>query len=114
MNLFDYDYRVRSDVALFFAFIKSVIIYLLFHCIIHSIFTIYANHMLGKHCQLTGGCVSTIWNTLSTSNSFDRQDLINIIDILNLVTIVLSIVFFYFSRKKRYEMNKLIDKEDQG
>jgi hypothetical protein len=107
------NYKLRSDVAMYLNFIKTLVYYLLFHMLIHSIFSLYTSHFVGGYCEDTQHCHQTVWNTFSMSNKIDRQDLINIVDLLNLVVIVLSLVFFICVRRSQYRMYSLIDEDAQ-
>ncbi len=48
------------------------------------------------------------------SNKYGQDKWIMIVDILNLVGIVLTILFFAYNRRRQYNLNSLIDCETQN
>jgi hypothetical protein len=84
---------------------KSLIVLLLINSLIHGAFNLYSSQFLGGYCDLITDCKKDFWNTLAISNKIDKQDLVFIVDLLNLVAIVFSIIFFMVNRRRLYKLS---------
>jgi hypothetical protein len=97
-------------VALYFYFIKTLVIFVLLHTITHALYNLLSSDIAGTYCQKIEGCKSQIWTKTAISNKYNRQDLINIVNILDLVAIIVSIAYFGFSRRYFYQVSQNIDR----
>jgi hypothetical protein len=91
---------MRSDIILFFSFIRSLIIYLVLHLVVSDAFNLFTN-MVGNACGSAHqtSCPKTFLTMLATTNKIRHRNPLLILDILNLLLVVLSILFFYFVRR---------------
>lgn len=102
---------MMSGVALFFTFIKSMIIYFLLRAVIVDIFNIITNLNDGQNCE--GECVEQFFTMASVLHKDNRLDLINVTDILTFCTIILSMVYFLVFRRAQYKIYCIIDEKNQ-
>lgn len=105
------DFKLLSGVSLFFSFIKMLIVYLLFRAIFTDVFNMVSSYIAGKHCREFSDCQESLFTSTSGYNKYrsDRHDLIIALDVLNLVTIILSIPFFLAYRRMQYKLYDEID-----
>ena len=102
--------HIKSAAALFFTFIKSLILYFILHFIVIDAFNLITNLSDGRNC--VGDCSSQLFSYASIIYKFNRKDLINVTDALSLVTVILSIVYFLFYRAVQYQVYCIIDKDN--
>ena len=96
--------------ALFFTFIKGLILFIILHTLIHSVFNVVSSDIAGTYCSKVKVCQDHIWTKTAMSNKYDRQDLISIVNILDLVAIVASILYLGWSRRYFYKVSQNIDR----
>ena len=92
-----------------------ITLYFLLRFIICDAFNLYTNIALGSICKSLkeAECENIFWNYASVINLQGNPQMLYLQDILNLVIIVLSLIFFFIYRKIQYELNKEIDKNHQ-
>ena len=101
-------FLVVTDASLYFIFIKMVIFYITIKFLIVDAFTIYAG-MQGSYCtNLAAHSAHKCAYTISGYNlkAIADQHFLNIMDILTLVFVVFSIIYFMIFRKS---FNKIRD-----
>jgi hypothetical protein len=90
-----------------------VIVYLLIHFLLTDLFNIVTS-MLGNYCYKNSlECEGNYFGMFSNYNKYQDNDIepLNyVLDILNLIMIVCSIVFFLSYRKIQYQIYDDIDK----
>jgi hypothetical protein len=101
------EYYLSSGIAMFFTFIKMAICYLLLRLVLTDAFNLISS-MAGDYCR-KNPCDSLLTSEISSYNKIDEQSLVYVLDILNLITIVFSMVFFNFYRKVQYRIEMLIN-----
>ena len=90
---------MRSDIILFFSFIRTLIIYLVIHILISDTYNLITN-MAGNACKdHIAHCPKTFLTLMATSNKLNHKDPLKVLDILNLVLVVVSILYFAFIRR---------------
>jgi len=91
---------MRSDIILFFSFIRTIIIYLVLHIIFSEGYNIVTN-IQGSDCTNLN-CAKSIFTTLSSTNKLQNITSFKIQDYLNLALIAISILYFLIVRKYEY------------
>lgn len=88
--------------------------YLLIRFLIIDAFALVTN-IVGQYCSNVdqNKCDFTLWNQLSTMNKNDNSTFVLIHDILSLVLIVVSILFFFLYRRKQYTKAKALNDRNQ-
>lgn len=88
-----------------------IIVYLIFRLLVSDGFNLATNILQGKYCNMQSqiDCTRDPWNYLSTVNLKGEEKYLFIQDILDLVVVVFSIVFFFCYRKMQYHMAKVLD-----
>lgn len=102
------EFKLQPGIALFFQFIKLAIFYIIFRILLCDTYNIVTN-ILGSFCQEISAenpCQPSLWNYLSILNLTYSYDKLFIQYVLDLVTVVLSIIIFFFLRKKQYNFFK--------
>ncbi len=102
-------FKVSSGVSMFFTFIKMAICLLIVRFLISDCFNIVTSLKDGNYCKQATDCEQTIFSYTSSLNKVFEFKTIQILDILNLVTIFLLIVFFLLYRKYQYKIYSTID-----
>ena len=101
-------FMVATDASLYFIFIKMVIFFLILKFLIVDAYTLYSS-LHGNYCAnyhtSTGKICAYTMSGYNLKAAAD-QHLINVIDILALVFVLVSCVFFLVSRKR---LNKIRD-----
>ena len=98
---------------MYFSFIKMIILYFFLRFLICDGFNLITSYIYGNYCDSKTDCQPALWNYASMVNNKNQKQFIQIQNILNLATIVLTILFFFFYRKGQYNLNKAIDKNQQ-
>ena len=103
---------LNSGSAMFFTFIKMCIVYLLLRFLLTDGFNVITNFMATfcsrddvDLCGKNSFAKSSLYNKMTPTS----EKLIVIVDILNLATVVVSILFFFFYRKYQYGIYSLLD-----
>lgn len=112
-------FLLKTGVAMYFNFIKMAIIYLVFRFLIVDIFAIIKS-IDGHYCSslLSPGFVYSSEYLCSYSlsgynlKSPEDESQLNMLDILNLVLTVVSIVYFILYRKASYKLQEWLDYND--
>lgn len=104
-------FMVATDASLYFIFIKMVVFYVILKFVIIDAYTLYAS-MHGTYCAnyltSTGKICAYTMSGYNLKAAAD-QHFINIIDILALVFVLMSIVFFLIFRKKLNQIRDWLD-----
>ena len=92
-----------------------IIFYLIFRFIFADGFNLVTNLVVGTYCsaQTAKQCNHKIYNQMSKANLRDNEYFLLIQDILNLVVVVISILFFFCYRKKQYHIARVLDENEQ-
>jgi hypothetical protein len=99
---------------MFFTFIKMITCYLILRFLLTDIFNIVTSLTDGNYCKdQRNNCNQSLFSLLSSLNKIGKQNLIYILDFLNLITVVSSIVFFVYYRKLQYKIYEFIDRSLQ-
>jgi hypothetical protein len=85
-------------------------VFIVINAVIHSAFNILSSEIAGGYCDKIEKCNKGFWAKTSISNKYDRQDLVGVVNILDLVSIVVSIVYFGWSRRYFYKVSQNIDR----
>lgn len=105
-------FLVATDASLYFIFVKMVIFYLIMKMIVVDAWTLYSS-LHGQMCanMLKLKPPQTCAYTMSGYNlaAAANQSAINIIDYTALAFVLLSILFFYFFRKKLNQIRDWLD-----
>ena len=105
------NFKVISGVALFFTFIKCLILFFIIRGLVVDGFNIITNLIEGKSCS--GECVHQFFTKASIFHKDDRDDLINTTDLLAFITIFVSIIYFTIYRRVSYHIYNVIDEKNQ-
>lgn len=104
---------MRSDIILFFSFIRTLIIYLVIHLLVSDLYNLSAI-MAGHACSNRfSRCPKTFTAMMAITNKLHIKDPLHTLDILNLVLIVVSILYFAFIRRSEYEKFDFYENEMQ-
>ena len=101
---------MKTDVSLYFTFIKTSILYLLLRVLVVDIYTAYVSQG-GHYCETKLSSNEPCAYTFSGFNlkSAADQDKLNIIDLLNLAFTILSIAVFLIFRKQVFKVRDWLD-----
>lgn len=103
-------FLLNSGSSMFFTFIKMSICYLLLRFLISDAYNLITS-LMATYCKDNPHDCSDFSSNLSAYNKKTTSDeaMANIVDILNLVTVIASIVFFFFYRKYQFHIYNLVD-----
>lgn len=92
-----------------------IILYFICRFLVCDGFNLLTNIILGKYCNDDNQteCEPILWNMISIYNKKDNQKFIFIQDILSLVFVLLSVVFFFLYRKSQYSKAQLLNNKNQ-
>jgi len=111
----DQVFLLQSGVSMYFTFVKMVILYLALRFLIADLFTIIVS---------TGGSYCANYNSLNPNNpctftvsgynlkSSSSQQYLNVLDILNFVLTILSMIFFIVYRRVFFKLQNWLDYND--
>ena len=93
-----------------------IIVYFIFRFLISDGFNLLTNIITGQFCndESQTECYPILWNLLSIYNKKNNSKFILIQDILSLVVIILSVVFFFIYRKRQYNKAKVLNDRNQA
>ena len=99
--------------TMFFTFIKMTIAYLLLRFILSDCYNLISNTS-ATSCNQQGTRDTCSKNAMAKFSTFNKQTvedepMLYAVDILNLITIVVSIIFFLYYRKYQYQVYSLTD-----
>lgn len=103
-----------SQVVLFFSFVRTVIIYLVLHLLISAGYNLLTNSQ-GNACGGPGqlSCPKVFLTLLATANKHHHHNPLRTLDLLNLILVSVSIVYFILVRRYEYQRFNLIENEIQ-
>jgi hypothetical protein len=89
--------------------------YFLLRFLISDGFNLLTNITSGQYCNDDSQteCYPILWNSLSLYNKKNNTKFVMIQDILSLVVVIISIVFFFVYRKSQYGMAKVLNNRNQ-
>lgn len=90
-----------SDIVLFFSFVRTIIIYLVLHLLMSSMYNLKTNFE-GRACRDQHNCPKIFLTLLATSNKLRHFDPLQMLDLLNLCLVGASIFFFIVVRRIEY------------
>ncbi len=96
-------FLLNAGSAMFFSFIKMVVVYLLMRFLLSDCYNLVTN-ILSTNCDMPENIQICKDNIVARYSSYNKGTLndepfLYVVDILNLVTIVLSIIFFLYYRR---------------
>ena len=109
-------FQMQPGDALFFCFIKLVITYLVIRFIIYDAYNLMTNTM-GIYCELPAQVASTVnclapwvdFTATPNKNTPQGQSFFFVLDILNIIYTLVSIVFFIYGRVKLKQLYELLE-----
>lgn len=105
---------IRSDIILYFSFIRTLIVYLVIHLVISDLYNLLTN-MGGKACGsgFLGNCPKSFMTLMATTNKLGHHNPLKMLDILNLALVVISVVYFALVRRCEYRKFDIIENTEQ-
>lgn len=82
--------------------------YLMLRFILTDSFNLISSAVAGTYCHKLG-CGAKFTSEMSSYNKINEENLVYIVDVLNLITIIVSMVFFNIYRKMQYKLENLIN-----
>lgn len=106
-------FKLNAGSAMFFTFIKMTIVYLIVRFLLSDCYNLITN-TVSSNCSQAENIPRCHRNVVAKYSSYnkaisDDEPFLYVVDILNLVTIVISIAFFLYYRRYQYEVYKLVD-----
>ena len=100
------EFKIMSGVAMFFLFVKMLILYMLLRCLFVDVFNLVTNinEGIGKESK---------WIYLSIMNKRNDDEFVKINDILSFITVAFSVAYFLAFRKIQYLTYHKIDLSNQ-
>jgi hypothetical protein len=99
--------------AMFFTFIKIVIVYLLLRFLLSDCYNLITNSV-STNCDQPNNIQSCRSNVVAKYSSYNKgtssdEPFVYVVDILNLVAVVCTMVFFLYCRRHLYEVYEVAD-----
>jgi hypothetical protein len=101
---------LTSGVSLYFTFVKMLILYLSFRFLLTDSFNLISSISSGEYCGTYANLCNGYFTSLASSyNKALQFNILKVVDVLNLITVILSIIFFNFYRKIQYRIYSIVD-----
>lgn len=97
------EYKLSAGMSLFFSFIKMAVVYLCMRFLVTDAFNLLSSAAGGSYCEsYPDFCGSGVIGEMSAYNKIEEEGLVWALDVLNLLTVLLSMVYFGVYRKLQY------------
>ena len=105
------EFKLQSGVALFFTFIKYLVVMCLIRSLTIDIFNMVSSLLEGDYCF--ENCSRQFYTYVSVIYKYNREDLLITTNLFSLVTVGVMIFYFLIYRRLMYRMHDIIDSDSQ-